>query len=146
MAKRIKARIIDPTKPLKYVMYLRKSSEGEDAQAKSLPDQRAECYKYAKYHNLEIAEVIEESASAWTSGNRPKFKAMIKDIQKGKYDGILAYHPDRLSRNMLEAGKIIDLLDSGEILSLKFPTLEIENTGNGKLLLWPKIIQIIKVK
>ena len=84
MAKRIKARIIDPTKPLKYVMYLRKSSEGEDAQAKSLPDQRAECYKYAKYHNLEIAEVIEESASALTSGNRPKFKAMIKDIQKGK--------------------------------------------------------------
>ena len=135
MAKRVNARIIDPTKPLRYVMYLRKSSEGEDAQAKSLPDQRAECYKYAKYHNLEIAEVIEESASAWTSGNRPKFKAMIKDIRKGKYDGILAYHPDRLSRNMLEAGKIIDLLDNGEILSLKFPTLEIENTGNGKLLL-----------
>ena len=136
MAKKQKQpKIIDPNKPLRYVMYLRKSSEGEDAQAKSLPDQKAECQKYAMFHNLRVVEIIEESASAWISGNRPEFQRMIKGIKKGTYDGILAYHPDRLSRNMLEAGKIIDMLDSGEILSLKFPTLEVDSSGNGKLLL-----------
>lgn len=108
MAKKQKQpKIIDPNKPLRYVMYLRKSSEGEDAQAKSLPDQKAECQKYAMFHNLRVVEIIEESASAWISGNRPEFQRMIKGIKKGTYDGILAYHPDRLSRNMLEAGKII---------------------------------------
>lgn len=127
--------IVDSNKPTKYVMYLRKSSEGEDAQAKSIPDQQAECFKYASFHNLDVVEVITESASAWISGNRPKFKEMIKNLKKGKYDGIIAYHPDRLSRNALEAGIVIDMFDAGEIKSLKFPTLEVENTGNGKLLL-----------
>lgn len=136
MAKKQKQpRIINPNKPLRYAMYLRKSSEGEDAQAKSLPDQKAECFKYAQYHGLKVVEVIEESASAWVSGNRPEFQKMLKDIKQKKYEGILAYHPDRLSRNMLEAGKIIDMLDNGEILSLKFPTLEIDSSGNKKLLL-----------
>ena len=78
MAKKQKQpKIIDPNKPLRYVMYLRKSSEGEDAQAKSLPDQKTECQKYAMFHNLQVVEIIEESASAWISGNRPEFQRMI---------------------------------------------------------------------
>ena len=35
---------------------------------------------------------------------------MLKDIEKGKYDAILAWHPDRLSRNSLEAGMVVDIV------------------------------------
>ena len=34
-------------KPLRYVLYVRKSSEDAEAQAKSLPDQIADCKEYA---------------------------------------------------------------------------------------------------
>ena len=48
-----------------------------------------------------VSEPIQESKSAKKSGNRPLFLQMIKDIEKGKYDGILAWHPDRLSPNSI---------------------------------------------
>ncbi len=96
-------------KPLRYVMYVRKSSEDAEAQAKSLPDQIAACKEYARTKGLlVVGEPIQEPKSAKKSGNRPLFLQMLKDIEKGKYDGILPWHPDRLSRNSLEAGKIVD--------------------------------------
>jgi DNA invertase Pin-like site-specific DNA recombinase len=123
-------------KPLRYVMYVRKSSEDAEAQAKSLPDQIAACKEYARTKGLlVVGEPIQESKSAKKSGNRPLFLQMLKDIEKGKYDGILAWHPDRLSRNSLEAGKIVDMVDNDTIKDLKFPTLEFTNDSSGKLLL-----------
>ena len=124
------------TKPLRYVLYARKSSEDAEAQAKSLPDQIADCKEYAKSHGLLLVGApIQESKSAKKSGNRPLFSQMLKDIEKGKYDAILAWHPDRLSRNSLEAGMVVDMVDNGVIKDLRFPTFEFHNDSSGKLTL-----------
>ncbi len=40
--------------------------------------------------------------------------------------------PDRLARNMLESGKIIDLLDNGIICDLKFPMVAFTSDASGK--------------
>ena len=123
-------------KPLRYVLYVRKSSEDAEAQAKSLPDQIADCKEYANNHGLLLVdEPIQESKSAKKSGNRPLFSQMLKDIEKGKYDAILAWHPDRLSRNSLEAGMVVDMVDNGVIKDLRFPTFEFHNDSSGKLTL-----------
>lgn len=136
LIKRPSPYIEEPAKPLRYVLYVRKSSEGEDAQAQSLPDQIKYCLEYAKREGLIVAgEPVEENASAWTSNNRPKFTQVLADIAAVKYDGILSWHPDRLSRNMLESGMIMDMLDGGVIKDLKFPTMQFSNNAAGKLLL-----------
>ena len=120
---------------LKYVLYARKSSEDVGSQAKSLPDQIADCLKYAEDKGIVVVETLKESHSAKISGKRPVFTQMLKDLEAGKYDGILAWHPDRLARNSLEAGMIVDMVDSNKIKDLKFPTLEFTNDSSGKLLL-----------
>ena len=126
----------DGDKPLlRYVLYARKSSEDVGAQAKSLPDQIADCLKYAEDKGIVVVETLKESHSAKISGRRPVFTKMLKDLETEKYDGILAWHPDRLARNSLEAGMIVDMVDSGKIKDLKFPTLEFTNDSSGKLLL-----------
>ncbi len=122
-------------KPLRYVLYVRKSSEDVGSQAKSLPDQIADCLKYAEDKGIVVVETLKESHSAKISGRRLVFSQMLKDLETGKYDGILAWHPDRLARNSLEAGMIVDMVDSGKIKDLKFPTLEFTNDSSGKLLL-----------
>ena len=123
-------------KPLRYVLYARKSSEDAEAQAKSLPDQIADCKEYAKSHGLLLVGApIQESKSAKKSGNRPLFSQMLKDIEKGKYDAILTWHSDRLSRNSLEAGMVVDMVDNGVIKDLRFPTFEFHNDSSGKLTL-----------
>ncbi len=125
---------LDITK-LKYVMYLRKSSEDEVGQKHSIEDQKSDCLAYAKEKGLKIAETIEEKKSAKIADNRPEFKRMMKELKSGKYDGILAWHPDRLSRNMLEAGQIIDYLDNGVIKDLQFVRHAFENNASGKMML-----------
>ena len=60
---------------------------------------------------------------------------MLKRIEKGEACGILAWHPDRLARNMLDGGRVIHLVDTGAIKDMKFPTVDFQATSQGKLTL-----------
>lgn len=119
----------------KYVMYVRKSTDDKEKQVRSIGDQILECKEFANRHDLLIAGVIDESESAKEPGIRPKFTKMLDDIKTGKYDGIIAWHPDRLARNMKEAGEIIDLLDKNIIKELRFISFQFTNDTSGKVLL-----------
>ena len=118
----------------KFFLYARKSTDVEDKQVRSIEDQITELRALAKKENLEIIEVFIEKQSAKIPG-RPIFNEMIKRIEKGEAQGILAWHPDRLARNSVDGGKIIYLLDCGRIATLKFPTFWFEPTPQGKFML-----------
>ena len=49
--------------------------------------------KRRTFKKVKPGEPIQESKSTKKSGNRPLFSQMLKDIEKGKYDAILAWHP-----------------------------------------------------
>ena len=91
---------IDVSK-LKYVLYARKSTEDKGSQEHSIGDQIKDCKALAKRERLKIAKIIREEKSAKMPRNRPAFMEMIQAIENGDYDGIIAWHPDRLSRNSL---------------------------------------------
>ena len=59
----------------------------------------------------------------------------MKRLEKGEVQGIVSWNPDRLARNSVDGGKIIYLLDTGELQSLKFPTHWFENTPQGRFML-----------
>ncbi|MHB1529058.1 MAG: hypothetical protein ACYDDA_01810 [Acidiferrobacteraceae bacterium] len=60
---------------------------------------------------------------------------MMERIERGEAVGILAGHPDRLARNSVDGGRIIYLLDTGKLATLKFPTFWFESTPQGKFML-----------
>lgn len=122
---------------LRYAIYARKSTKGEERQERSIPDQIADCMKREVIPNeLHIVgKPIRETESAKEPDIRPKFRTMLDDIKAGKIDGIVTWHTDRLARNMKEAGEIIDLLDKGILKDLRFATSTFENSPTGKMLL-----------
>ena len=122
---------------LRYVIYARKSTTGDERQERSIPDQIEDCIeKVVKVHGLRvIGEPIEEKCSAKAPGIRDKFNDLLDDIESGRIDGIITWHPDRLARNMKEAGIIIDLLDKGMLQDLRFATSTFDNSPTGKMLL-----------
>jgi len=115
-------------------IYARKSTESEDRQVRSIPDQYAELREMAKRERIAVLEELSEARTAKLPG-RPIFNEMLDRIERGEADGILAWHPDRLSRNAVDAGRIIHLIDTGKIKTLRFPTYWFEPTSQGKFML-----------
>lgn len=103
---------------MKYILYCRKSTDTDDKQALSLDSQKKEMTDFAYERGLEIIEVMTESMSAKSVG-RPIFNDMIKKIETGKADGIICWKLDRLARNFIDGGKIIDLLQKGIIKEIQ---------------------------
>ncbi len=131
---------------LRYVVYARKSTTGDERQERSIPDQIRDIKDKIvevdhvdsngnKYRLNVSKRYLKEKCSAKDPGIREKFDQLIQDVKDGKVDGIICWHPDRLSRNMKEAGEIIDLLDKGILKDLRFATSTFENSPTGKMLL-----------
>lgn len=81
-----------------------------------------------------MAKEFTESKTAEGLG-RKVFNHMLAQIEQEKAQGILAWNPDRLTRNSVDGGRIIYLVDTGKIQSLKFPTFWFEPTPQGKFTL-----------
>jgi len=119
---------------LKYFIYCRKSTEDEERQVLSIEAQLTELREYAKREGLFVVKEFTESQTAKEPG-RPVFNQMLAEIEKGKAQGVLAWNPDSLARNSIDGGRIIYLVDTGKIKSLKFPTFWFEPTPQGKFML-----------
>jgi site-specific DNA recombinase len=117
-----------------YFLYARKSTDVEDKQVLSIDAQLSELRELAADQKLTIVAELIEKQSAKTPG-RPIFNDMLRRIEAGEAAGILTWHPDRLARNSMDGGRIIYLLDTGKLTSLKFPRTWFENTPQGKLML-----------
>ncbi|MFH1413268.1 MAG: recombinase family protein [Candidatus Omnitrophota bacterium] len=119
---------------MKFFLYARKSTDTEDKQVLSIQSQLNEVREFAKKENLAIVQEFQEAKTAKSPG-RPIFNEMVKRIEKGEASGIIAWHPDRLSRNSIDGGKIIYLVDTGKIVDLRFPTYRFDNSAQGKFML-----------
>jgi site-specific DNA recombinase len=119
---------------IKYFIYCRKSSEEEERQILSIEAQLQELRDYAKQNSLFVIKEFTESRTAKEPG-RPIFNQMLSEIEKGNASGILAWNPDRLARNSIDGGKVIYLVDTQKITSLKFPTFWFDTTPQGKFML-----------
>ena len=89
----------------------------------------------AERDGLNVIETKQESYSAKQSGNRPVFNELLEDLRNGKYNGILAWAPDRLSRNAGDLGSLVDLMDSGKLQQIRTFGQRFSNTPNEKFLL-----------
>ncbi len=120
-------------KDIIYALYKRKSTDEKERQILSLDSQKTDTLK--RHPTLKVVEFPDESISAFIPFKRPTFDNLLEQVEQGKIQGILAWHPDRLARNAPEAAKIIYLLDTGKLKDLKFANYHFENTPEGKMML-----------
>jgi len=126
---------IQTPKAVKYVLYARKSTESEERQVLSIDSQIKEMLLLAERENLEIVTMKRESHSAKETGQRQVFNEIVEEIRQGKYNGILTWAPDRISRNAGDLGKIVDLMDSGQLTEIRTYGQRFTNSPSEKFLL-----------
>lgn len=120
---------------VRYCLYARRSSEAEDRQVLSIDSQVKEMLQLAEREGLEIVAMKRESHSAKETGQRPVFNEIVEEIRGGKYNGILTWAPDRISRNAGDLGKIIDLMDAAILQEIRTYGQTFRNNPNEKFLL-----------
>ena len=89
----------------------------------------------AEKEGLEVVTMKRESHSAKETGQRPVFNEIIEEIKQKKFNGILTWAPDRISRNAGDLGKIVDLMDSGLLQDIRTYGQRFGNNPNEKFLL-----------
>ena len=120
---------------VKYCLYARKSTESEERQVLSIDSQIKEMLALSEREGLEIVAMKRESHSAKETGQRPIFNEIVDEIKSGKYNGILTWAPDRISRNAGDLGRIVDLMDQGILLEIRTYGQRFTNNPNEKFLL-----------
>ena len=85
-----------------YAVYLRKSRADLDAEAmgqgETLARHRETLLDYAARHGLEIGAVYEEIISGESIDARPKMKQLLREVEQGRWAGVLCMDIDRLAR------------------------------------------------
>ena len=120
---------------VRYVLYARKSTESEEKQVLSIDSQIKEMLQIAEREGLEIIDVRRESHSAKDSGQRPVFNEIVKDLKAARFNGILTWAPDRLSRNAGDLGSLVDLMDQKLLVEIKTYGQRFTNSPSEKFLL-----------
>jgi DNA invertase Pin-like site-specific DNA recombinase len=132
---RIGKEVVAPVQKIKYVLYARKSTESEERQVLSIDSQVKEMLELAERDGLEVVEIRRESHSAKESGQRPVYKEILEDVRRGRFNGILTWAPDRLSRNAGDLGSIVDLMDQQLLMEIRTYGQQFKNSPNEKFLL-----------
>jgi len=132
---RIGPAAIPSIEKVKYCLYARKSTEQDEKQALSIDSQVKEMLAIAEREGLEIIDIRREAHSAKDSGQRPVFKELLEDIRLKRFNGILTWAPDRLSRNAGDLGSLVDLMDQKSLIEIRTYGQHFHNSPNEKFLL-----------
>ncbi len=98
---------------MKAAIYTRKSKyTGKGA---SIENQISACKDYLKRLDVDDFTIYEDEGFSGKSTNRPKFKQMISDAKNKKFDIIICYKLDRISRNVTDFSSLITDLEKMKI-------------------------------
>lgn len=119
------------------VAYLRKSTDREDMQAKSIDQQRAEITKLAKSNGYQIIREYVDHKSGWKVGtDRPNYERMIQDAErKADFEIVLVDDLDRFSREGILSVASIQRLHNAEVRGIHavkngFSSTDLDDTGS----------------
>ncbi len=118
-----------------YCVYARKSTENDEKQALSIESQVKEMLAIAERDELNVIEIKKESHSAKNSGERPVFNELIQDLKDDKFQGVITWATDRLSRNAGDLGILVDLMDRRSLAEIRTFNQTFTNSPNDKFLL-----------
>lgn len=108
-------------------LYVRVSTEEQAERGASIEAQEEFLREWAAKEGFEVYKVYRDEGISGATLERPALQALIRDAKRGKFQVVLCYHNDRLSRDTRDALTIVqDLLRYG--VRVRFSNLDIDIT------------------
>ena len=91
-------------------IYARVSDKSQDGEEKtSISEQTGEMEAYCESKGLTVTARYQEVGRGW-SKKRPEFQRMLADAKRGRFDTIVCWKSDRLSRGMYPAAALMEVV------------------------------------
>lgn len=125
----------------KVYAYLRKSSEDnkdgtKGNQPNSLEYQATEIARIAGKYNLEVVEYFQEDMSGMVAYIRPEFNKLLEKVENNReVTGIVVTEISRLGRNFGDGGRVLWLLQSGELQNIYTNDKQYSNSPSDQLMM-----------
>ena len=92
--------------------YARVSDKSQDTEDKtSISEQISDMEAHCERKSLTITARYKEVGRGW-SKNRPEFQRLLADAKRGRFDTIVCWKSDRLSRGMYPAAALMEVVES----------------------------------
>ena len=96
-------------------IYARVSDKSQDTEDKtSISEQISDMEAHCQRRGLTITARYQEVGRGW-SKNRPEFQRMLADARRGRFDTIVCWKSDRLSRGMYPAAALMEVVEAYQI-------------------------------
>ena len=96
-------------------IYARVSDKSQDGEDKtSISEQIGDMEAYCERKGLTITARYQEVGRGW-SKKRPEFQRMLADARRGRFDTIVCWKSDRLSRGMYPAAALMEVVEAHQI-------------------------------
>ncbi len=93
-------------------VYIRVSTEDQAREGFSLGEQEEKLLQLCKFKELDVYKVYKDAGiSAKDMEHRPQFQEMLKDMNDGKINYIVAYKLDRITRSVRDLEELISVLE-----------------------------------
>ena len=96
-------------------IYARVSDKSQDTEEKtSISEQISDMEAHCQRRGLTITARYQEVGRGW-SKNRPEFQRMLADAKRGRFDTVVCWKSDRLSRGMYPAAALMEVIEAYQI-------------------------------
>ena len=92
----------------KVAIYVRVSTTSQAEEGYSIEEQRDKLEAYCKIKDWSVYDVYTDGGFSGSNTNRPAIERLIKDAKNKKFDTILVYKLDRLSRSQKDTLYLIE--------------------------------------
>ncbi|MBF0339874.1 MAG: recombinase family protein [Magnetococcales bacterium] len=121
-------------------VYTRKSTdEGLDQDFNSLDAQRESCEAYIASQKSEgwflIADRYDDGGVSGGTLERPALKRLLEDIEAGKINVVVVYKIDRLTRSLMDFGKLVEVFERRGVTFVSITQSFNTTTSMGRLTL-----------
>ena len=91
-------------------------SDDREGKGLGVERQRQECMALAERLGWTVVEVFSDNdISAYSGRSRPSYKRLLKAIEEGEIDGLIAWHTDRLHRSPKELEAFMDVVEKANL-------------------------------
>jgi site-specific DNA recombinase len=118
---------------MRVAIYVRVSTFEQAKEGFSIPAQIERLRAFCKSQGWEIVEEYIEDGYSAKDLKRPHMNRMIKDLQRKKFDIVLVYRLDRLTRSVLDLYELLKLFDQHDVSFKSATEVYDTSTAMGRL-------------